>query len=254
MDRASLLLLVALLAGCGGATASSSPPCPAAGEPAPELRFVVLDRSVERRDVPIEGRPAKGADAPLVTLVEITDFECPFCERVQPTIARLLDEHPEVRLVVRNNPLPMHRYAVIAAEAALEAYAQGGDAAFFRMHDVLFANQRALAPEDLVRYAGEVGLDVDRFVSALERGVHRPVLVEDVELAMAVGASGTPTFFANGRPIVGALPYEEFDAIVREEIEAARALEAQGVPRARLYEAFRAAARRPPPEPPTGEL
>ncbi len=245
----TLLSFLSVLTACG---AASTPP---AGSGAREAEpHVVVPRAEERYDVPIEGRPAKGAREPLVTIVEITDFECPFCARVQPTIERLLDSHPEVRLVVRNNPLPMHPHSVIAAEASLAAFAQGGDAAFFRMHDLLFENQYALEPTDLVRYARSVGLDVERFVSELEAGTHRPSIVEDVELALSLDAGGTPTFFINGRVLAGALPYEEFDAIVREEIAAAEAMVARGLPRARVYDAFRQAARRrPAPAPATRE-
>lgn len=243
MRRPLILLSFAMtLAACGGASTpearEAAPP-----EAAAEAPDVVVEGDEERFDVPIDGRPTKGAREALVTIVEITDFECVFCARAQPTIARLLENHPEVRLVVRQNPLPMHPHSVIAAEASLEAFAQGGDEAFFRMHDLLFENQHALGPSDLVRYAETIGLDVERFVSELEAGKHRPTIAEDVELAMSVGARGTPTFFINGRVVAGALPYEEFETVVLEEIEAAKALLAQGLPAADVYDAFRRAAR-----------
>jgi predicted DsbA family dithiol-disulfide isomerase len=238
----ALFACASVLSACGGAATAVAPPCTDAAETEP--RIVVMSLAEERFDVPTEGRPAKGAREPLVTIVEITDFECPFCSRVQPAIARILDTRPDVRLVVLENPLPMHRYAVMAAEAALAAFAQGGDDAFFRMHDALFQNQHALAPEDLVGYAERIGLDIERFTAELEAGTHRPAIVDDVEVAVSVGARGTPTFFINGRRVAGALPFEELDAIVVEELAAAEALVAQGLPRDRVYEAYREAARR----------
>ncbi|MBC7171470.1 MAG: thioredoxin domain-containing protein, partial [Polyangiaceae bacterium] len=232
-----------LLAGC--ASARSTAPCEpttSGGEQAEPI-VVLMDRDPERHEVPIEGRPSKGPHDALVTIVEITDFECPYCSRVQSELARVLAGHPEVRLVVVNAPMPFHRHAAVAAEAALEAFAQGGDAAFFRMHDLLFDNQHALAPADLRTYAERAGLDVARFSAALESGTHRPALARDVALASSLGVRGTPTFYINGRPVLGAQPYEVFEEVVVEELEAAEGLIEQGLPRERVYDAFRAAAR-----------
>ncbi len=239
------LASLGLLAACAGhdAPCADTDAATAGGEAGAALPLVVMDIDEERAAVPIDGRPARGASEPLVTIVEITDFECPFCSRVQPTIERLLEAHPEVRLVVRNSPLPMHRYAALAAEAALEAYAQGGDDAYFRMIEQLFQNQRALEPEDLAGYAAQVGLDVDRFEAALEDHRHRAAVEEDLTLAAEVGVNGTPAFFITGRLLLGARPYDDFEAMVLEEKAAAEALVAQGLPRARVYEAILAAAR-----------
>jgi protein-disulfide isomerase len=200
------------------------------------------DLSVARREIPAEG-PRRGSSEPLVTIVAFTGFQCPFSARVQPTLIRLLERYPDVALVVRMRPLPFHVHGEPAAEAALEAYAQGGDAAFFRMHDLLYQNQRDLRREDLVAYASEVGLDVGRFEVALDDHRHRAAVERDSALAVEVGASGTPTFFINGRIVRGAQPYEAFDEIVRAELEEAQSFVARGLPRADVYAAFMHAAR-----------
>jgi protein-disulfide isomerase len=239
----ALLLSVVLLPACAGDAAAPCPDPDEAASTGGEAAIVVMDQGTERAFVPIAGRPAHGPSDALVTIVEITDFECPFCSRVQPAIARLLETYPDARLVVRNNPLPMHPDAELAAEAALEAYAQGGDAAFFRFHDLLFQNQHALAPTDLVRYAASIGLDVPRFEAALADHRHEEAIREDVSLAASLGATGTPAFFINGRLLLGAQPYERFEELFLEERAAAEALVAQGLAPARVYDAVLAAAR-----------
>ncbi len=220
----------------------------------------------ERRvHVPADGAPARGAAEPLVTIVVFSDFECPFCSRLNPTLGRLLESHPDdVRVVFRQFPLPMHRHAEDAAEAALEAFAQRGDAGFWEMHDLIFANQRALERPDLERYAQGAGLDVHRFARALDEGAYEAAVDADVAMGRQAGVRGTPAFFLNGRVLVGAQPFELVDAVVREEIALARAAMDAGVPRHHLYAAAmaavsrtaavdraRAAPREPPrPEPP----
>jgi protein-disulfide isomerase len=237
--------LASLVSLAGGAGEPAGAPCPSgatAGGEAPAT-IVAVDLGVERVAVPIDGHPSRGPSDARVTIVEITDFQCPFCGRVQPTLARLLESYPDVRLVVLENPLPMHAHAEPAAEAALEAFAQGGDEAFFRMYELLFQNQGALETEDLIGYAASIGLDVDRFEEALASRRHRAAVEADVTLAASIGADGTPAFFVNGRMLMGARPYEDFEELVLEEQEAAEELLAQGLPRARLYDAFLAAAR-----------
>ncbi len=203
---------------------------------------IEVDLSVARREVPAEG-PRRGSSEPLVTIVAFVGFQCPFSARVQTALARLLESHPDVALVVRMRPLPFHVHGVPAAEAALEAYAQGGDAAFFRMHDLLFQNQRNLQRANLMTYASEVGLDVGRFGVALDDHRHQAAVERDSALAVEVGASGTPTFLINGRMVVGTQPYDVFEAMVRSELAEAESLIARGLPRADVYAAFMHAAR-----------
>src|SRR5699024_4355752 len=104
-------------------------------------------------------------------------------------------------------------------------------------------HQRALTTADLIKYAEKIGLDIEQFKAALEDHRHRAAIQKDVMLARRLGVRGTPTFFINGRPIVGAQPYWKFEEMVTEEIQTANSLLAQGVPKERLYETFMAAAK-----------
>jgi Na+/H+ antiporter NhaA len=141
----------------------------------------------------IRGKPG----AP-VTLLEYGDFECPYCGTAEPTIHELLRRfEDEVRFVFRHLPLnDVHSSAQIAAEGAEAAAAQG---AFWEMYDLLLSHQDQLAPRDLIGYAAQLGLDVDRFRDDLRQRHHASRVAEDVASADASGVSGTPTFFINGR-------------------------------------------------------
>ncbi|MBK6810871.1 MAG: thioredoxin domain-containing protein [Sandaracinaceae bacterium] len=188
--------------------------------------------------VPVtRAQPSRGPANALVTLVLFTDFECPFCSRVAPTLDAILQQYgSDVRLVFRNNPLSFHNHAQLAAEAALEASAQGGDSAFWRYHDLLFANQRALERADLESYARQIGLDMPRFAQALDGHVHAAAIDADRALAAQLGATGTPSVFVNGKLLRGAQPLQAFQARVDTELAAARQLVRRGTPRARVYE------------------
>ena len=151
-------------------------------------------------------------DAP-VTVVEYGDFECPYCGRAEPVIRELLAEHGDVRYVWRHLPLSdVHPRAQLAAEGAEAAADQG---AFWRMHDKLFEHQDALRPVDLVTYAREVGLDVERFRDDLRRHAWTSRVAEDVDSADLSGVSGTPTFFINERRHHGAYDIATLTAAVK---------------------------------------
>jgi Na+/H+ antiporter NhaA len=140
-------------------------------------------------------------DAP-VTVVEYGDFECPFCGRAEPVVRELLAEFGDVRYVWRHLPLSdVHANALTAAEASEAAADQGS---FWEMHDLLFAHQDALTPSDLVSYAAELGLDVERFANDLVAHTGASRVADDVDSADLSGVSGTPTFFVNGRRHFGA--------------------------------------------------
>ena len=204
-----------------------------------------------RARVPIEGAPLHGAAEPLVTVVVFSDFECPFCSRLLPSVEQLLRAHPdEVRVAFRHFPLPFHQNARLAHAAAIEAFAQQGDAAFWRMHDRLFANQRALARSDLERYAGELGLDIGELRAALDDGRHYAVIATDIAIGQRAGVRGTPAAFVNGRPVRGAQPFEEFERVYLEEAALAQRAMQAGVPRGHLYAAAMSAASDGPVEPP----
>ncbi len=187
--------------------------------------------------VPLDGPlPQRGPSDALVTIVVFSDFQCPFCARVEPTITRLLDTYgQDVRLVWMNNPLGFHINARPAAMAALEAFEQGGDPMFWALHAKLFENQNDLSRANIERFAQEVGLRMGELRAALDQDEHEPVILSQQTLAQSLGATGTPSFFINGRNLRGAQPYEAFALLVDEELAKARALVARGTPRAQVY-------------------
>lgn len=156
----------------------------------------------------------RGTLGAAVTLVEYGDFECPHCGKAEPVVRRLLEQFGEdLAFVFRHLPLDhVHPQARLAAEAAEAAAAQGR---FWDMHDALFAHQGALTIDDLRGYAGELGLDVERFAGDVDEGRHAVRVERDVDSADESGAAGTPTFFINGRRHRGALDVDSLAASVR---------------------------------------
>jgi Na+/H+ antiporter NhaA len=155
----------------------------------------------------------RGPAQSLVTIVEYADFECPFCGKAEPIVRELLAEFGEVRYVWRHLPLSdVHPQAQLAAEAAEAANCQGK---FWEMHDLLMEHQEKLRPLDLIGYATQLGLDVDRFRTELHRHSYANRVAEDVDSASASGVSGTPTFFINGRRHYGAYDIDSLKAAVK---------------------------------------
>jgi Na+/H+ antiporter NhaA len=150
-------------------------------------------------------------DAPI-TVIEFGDFECPYCGLAEPVVRDLLTD-TDVRYVWRHLPLTdVHPQAQLAAEAAEAAGAQG---AFWEMHDLLLDHQDELRGVDLMRYAGELGLDTERFHREIRSGEHQTRVAQDVESADLSGVSGTPTFFVNGQRHYGAFDLETLSAAVK---------------------------------------
>lgn len=198
---------------------------------------VEVAKDVERFKVPVTGaQPSKGPKDALVTIVEFSEFQCPFCARVLPTMKQIQDEYGDkVRIVWRNNPLAFHQNAKPAAALAMEAYAQGGDDKFWEVHDVLFANQKALGRPQLEEYAQQAGLDMDKVKKALDEGTHAKSIDEDQAVANQLGARGTPYFFINGRQLRGAMPFSAFKTVIDEEIATAESLLKKGVKKEQVY-------------------
>jgi len=164
-------------------------------------------------DVDSERDHIRGPAESQVTLVEYGDFECPYCGQAEPVVRELLADFGDVRYVWRHLPLSdVHPRAQFAAEASEAAAAQG---AFWEFHDLLLAHQDALRPDDLMRYARELGLDVDRFSEDLRGHAGAARVAEDVDSADLSGVSGTPTFFVNGRRHHGAYDIETLSTLVR---------------------------------------
>ena len=144
----------------------------------------------------------KGPATAPITIIEFSDFECPFCAQAQPALDEILAAYPDqIRLVFKHNPLPFHPHAPLAHEAALAAGAQGK---FWEMHDLLFTNQQRLTRDDLLRYAQQLDLDLIAFAEALDGGVYTSAVELDRVEAQGLGVTGTPTFFISGRRLVAA--------------------------------------------------
>ncbi|HEU5211168.1 MAG TPA: Na+/H+ antiporter NhaA [Gaiellaceae bacterium] len=151
-------------------------------------------------------------EAPI-TLLEYGDFECPYCGRAEPVIRDLLADFGDLRYVWRHLPLnDVHPHTQLAAEASEAAADQG---VFWPMYDLLITHQDALEEPDLVSYAEELGLDIERFEEDLRRHSMASRVAEDVDSADLSGVSGTPSFFINGRRYQGAYDIETLSAAVR---------------------------------------
>ena len=216
-------------------------PATATRDPAPDGDDLTVHR------VPVGDSATRGKATALVTMVLFSEFQCPFCSRVAPTVDQLSRDYgDDLRVVWKDNPLPFHPRAEPAAELAREARAQKGDAAFWKAHDLLFAGQRNLDDAALDGIAAALQLDVAGVRRAIASKKHGAKIAADQELADDLSASGTPHFFINGRRLVGAQPLEKFKAVIDEELVKAKALVAKGTPRAKVYETIQKQAPPPP--------
>jgi protein-disulfide isomerase len=163
-----------------------------------------------------EGTPSRGAaDAPVI-LIEYTDYQCPYCTRIQPTLNELLKRYEGKLLhVFKNLPLPMHAEAPLAGAAALCAQDQGK---FWELHDWLFVNQRSLSRESIVAAAGELGMDTEVLSSCIDQGTYASRVKSETAEAHSYGITGTPGFLINGRVVTGARPIEMFVEIIDDEL------------------------------------
>ncbi|HOU89518.1 MAG TPA: thioredoxin domain-containing protein [Polyangiaceae bacterium] len=180
--------------------------------------------------------PSLGPADALVTLVEWSDFQCPFCKRASDTLVRLRENHPaDLRLVWKDNPLPFHARAKPAAVLARLAFERQGSLGFFRAHDALFASAPALEDADLARVAASLAIPWGDAKAAIDSGRFDQRIAASVNQASDLDARGTPQFFLNGYRLKGAQPLERFEAVFAERLAAARALVAAGTPRSQIY-------------------
>jgi protein-disulfide isomerase len=165
--------------------------------------------------------PVMGDSSAPVTLVEFSDYDCPFCRQVVPTLKQLAGHYGDrLRIVWKDFPLTqIHPDAFKAAEAA---HCAGDQERYWEYHDLLFANQRSLQPDRLVALADDLGLDRPAFDACLDSSTHAPRVRDGLTQGTRLGVNSTPTIFINGRLIAGAHPYETFAAIVEEELARAR--------------------------------
>jgi protein-disulfide isomerase len=178
----------------------------------------------------------RGQKATKVTIVEFSDFQCPFCKRSEPTVKGLLDKYgKEVSLVWMNQPLPFHEHAMDAATAFQAAGRQSPEKAW-ALHDKMYENNTALARADIETYAAAAGLDMNRFKKDWDDPKIKSEVDEDSKIGTAAGANGTPTFFINGNQLVGAQESSAFTAIIDAQIKKADDLLKKGTPLKDVYD------------------
>jgi protein-disulfide isomerase len=160
--------------------------------------------------------PGRGPEKAPITIVEFSDFECPYCKRVLPTLDQIEEKFgDQVRVVYRQYPLSSHANAVKAAEASLCAHEQGK---FWEMHDLLFEEQEKLTLPDLKDKASRLALDAAAFAECIDSGRFALAVQTDLREGIAAGVDGTPAFFVNGRFISGAVPFEAIAEVIEDEI------------------------------------
>jgi protein-disulfide isomerase len=178
---------------------------------------VQIPEKVTRYDVPVDDDYGYGPEDAPITIVEFSDYECPFCQRwYQEVWLRLREEYADqVRLVYRDFPLTNHPNAIPAAEAANCAGEQGK---YFQFHDLLFGGSRGLSNESYLAYAQQIELDQQEFKTCLDERRYQSEVDADLQWAVELGVSSTPTFFINGIPLIGAQPYEVFKQVIDLEL------------------------------------
>jgi len=227
----------------------NEPPKQAAAQQAPPKRERPPEDTTTVWKVALHGdEPVKGGKNALITIVEFTDFQCPFCGKARAALDEVEKTYgDQVRIVFKNLPLDFHKQAMGAAEAALCAKDQGK---FWEMENRLFANQGALEAEQLSGHAKEVGLDIGRFTACLDGHKYRPHIDKDMATAERITATGTPAFFIMGRKLSGARPFADFQKIIDEEITKAKDKVSAGTSVADLYAKTIDAGRENIPPPP----
>jgi len=159
--------------------------------------------------------PILGSGEATATIIVFTDFECFQCGRSAAVLSNILQNTSDVTLIFKNAPAASNKEAMLAHEAAVAAGSQGK---FWEMHDILFANQQRLGRDDLIGYAKQLGLDVDVFRQALDDHKYRPRIEQDLEEAKGLGVTTTPTFFVNGRRLIGPQGEAALQAVVESVI------------------------------------
>jgi len=161
--------------------------------------------------------PAFGPATAPITIVEFSDFQCPFCSRLLPTMEQVKQKYGDkVRIVFRQFPLNFHQFAQKAAEASLCANEQGK---FWEMHDAMFSNQQDLGVEQLKAKAAGLGLNAEQFNACLDQGKFASQVQADLDAGTKAGVNGTPAMFINGRFLSGAQPFAEVSKVIDDELQ-----------------------------------
>ncbi len=163
-----------------------------------------------------DGAPSLGPERAPVTIVEFSDFNCPYCQQWhQTTFGPIMDAFPDqIRFVYRDFPI-LSQESAVAAQAAHCAADQG---AYWEFHDALFSGRYSLGREAYIRYANEIGLDAVALEACLDQGRYAGMVQDSASYAAGLGITGTPTFFINGIRIVGSQPLQNFVQIIRSEL------------------------------------
>lgn len=160
--------------------------------------------------------PVRGPATAPVTIIEFSDYQCPFCARVTPTLDKLRAAYPDkIRIIFKDFPLPNHPLAPKAAEAA---HCAGDQSKYWEMHDHLFANPQGLDLPSVKQYATKLGLDQAKFTQCLDSNKYAESIKADMAQGSRLGINSTPTLYVNGRPVIGAQPYEMFVSVIEEEL------------------------------------
>jgi len=176
------------------------------GRPDPNRRYTVDTK----------GSPSRGSENAKVAVVEFSDFQCPFCSRVTPTLKQIESVYGnDVRIVFKHLPLQMHSKAPAAHAASVAAQRQGK---FWEMHDRIFENQREMSPAKYEEYAAEIGLDIERFKRDIASPETKGQIDADLKEAARLGVTSTPGFYINGRYLSGARPFDSFKELIDAEL------------------------------------
>ena len=221
----ALLLPLAFVLGLGAGfllwgrnSGAASQTTAGAAQPSSQPAAQEVPRKVTRYEVPVDDDPGIGPEDAAITIVEFSDYECPYCTRWYAEVwPRLQETYPDqVRLVYRDFPLTsIHGNAVSAAEAANCAGEQG---AYWEFHEKLFISQDGLGEEAYQNYARELGLDLASFDQCFQERRYQDEVASDLNFAMNLGVRSTPTFFINGIALVGAQPFEIFKEVIDKEL------------------------------------
>jgi len=167
--------------------------------------------------IPVAGAPERGPADARITIVEFSDFECPYCSAAVKQVDQIMAAYPkDVKLFYKQFPLSMHPHAPKAAEASLAANEQGK---FWEMHDLLFANFRKLSEDNMLAWAKQIGLDVDKFKADLDSGKFQATVKKDEADGDTAGVYGTPAFFINGKLYNGPMELAAVKPILEAELK-----------------------------------
>ncbi|MBI2686066.1 MAG: thioredoxin domain-containing protein [Acidobacteria bacterium] len=200
-----------------------------AGKTANQIRKIIADsplvKAASQRDrilldpvtINVLGAPVKGPTGAKVTLVEFSDFQCPYCVKAIPQLEAVMKAFPnDVRLIYKQFPLDQHSQAALAARASLAAHAQGK---FWPLHDKMYSNSRAISRQQILAWANELDLDIPSFTKVMDAAETQSSVTRDIADGSRAGVAATPTIYINGKKYQGALDLAQIGPIIAEELK-----------------------------------